>query len=113
MDKLEIISRIGYFRVKAKLTQKDLSHMAGMNHAYISRLESKKDFLPSVEVLLNIISACGSTPEEFFYNDISAYEKDMQILKKVKALPNAEIILDSDAELLKLIEKVNGRLTDR
>lgn len=87
MDKLEIISRIGYFRNRAKLSQKALSIDIDMNVGYINRLECKKDFLPSLEVLLKIIEACGCTVEEFFYNDIPNYDYDKLILEKLKALP--------------------------
>ncbi len=38
MDKLEIIERIGYFRTKAKLSQKALSIDIDMNVGYINRL---------------------------------------------------------------------------
>lgn len=88
MDGQEIISRIGYFRTKAKLSQKSLSIDIDMNIGYINRLESKKDFLPSLEVLLKIISACGITVEEFFYSDIHNYEEDKRILCKLKELPS-------------------------
>ncbi|MBQ9781571.1 MAG: helix-turn-helix transcriptional regulator [Clostridia bacterium] len=94
----EIISRIGYFRTKAKLSQKALSIDIAMNIGYINRLESKKDFLPSVEVLLKIIEACGITEEEFFYSDIQNYEEDKLILCKLKELP-----LDKREALLKLL----------
>jgi len=87
MDKLEIIERIGYFRTKAKLSQKALSIDIDMNVGYINRLECKKDFLPSLEVLLKIIEVCGVTVEEFFYSDIENYEQDKQILNKLKDLP--------------------------
>ena len=66
MDRLDIINRIGYFRTKAKLSQKSLSMDIDMNIGYINRLECKKDFLPSLEVLLKIIEVCGVTVEEFF-----------------------------------------------
>lgn len=87
MDKKEIIARIGYFRTKAKLSQKALSSDIDMNISYINRLESKKDFLPSVEVLLRIIEACRISEEEFFYSDIQNYEEDKEILNKIKDLP--------------------------
>ncbi len=87
MDKIEIIARIGYFRTKAKLSQKALSSDIDMNISYINRLESKKDFLPSVEVLLRIIEACRISEEEFFYSDIPNYEEDKEILNKIKDLP--------------------------
>lgn len=98
MEGQEIISRIGYFRTKAKLSQKALSIDIDMNIGYINRLESKKDFLPSVEVLLKIIEACGITEEEFFYSDIQNYEEDKHILCKLKELP-----LDKREALLKLL----------
>jgi len=50
-------------------------------------LECKKDFLPSLEVLLKIIEVCGVTVEEFFYSDIANYEQDKQILTRLKGLP--------------------------
>ena len=111
MDKIEIINRIGYIRVKAKLTQKALSYAIGMNPAYINRLESKRDFLPSLDVLLKIIEVCGSTPEEFFYSDISAYEKDKEIAERIKALPNdvKEFILNYDPEVMNLFTKLNRK----
>lgn len=111
MDKIEIINRIGYIRVRAKLTQKALSYALGMNPSYINRLESKKDFLPSLEVLLKIIEICGSSPEEFFYSDISAYEKDKQIAEQIKSLP-AEVkdfILNYDPDIMNLFCKVNSK----
>lgn len=86
MDRLEIINRIGYFRNKAKLSQKSLSIDIDMNVGYINRLECKKDFLPSLEVLLRIIQVCGITEEEFFYSDIQHYEQDKQILNQLKHL---------------------------
>ncbi len=87
MNKSEIIERISYFRNRAKLSQKALSIDINMNIGYINRLESKKDFLPSLEVLLKIIEACGCTEEEFFYNDIQSYASDKQIISKLKLLP--------------------------
>jgi len=87
MNKFEIIERIGYFRIRAKLSQKALSIDIDMNIGYINRLESKKDFLPSLEVLLKIIKACNISEEEFFYSDIHNYSEDKQILYKLKQLP--------------------------
>lgn len=99
MDRLEIINRIGYFRNKAKLSQKSLSIDIDMNVGYINRLECKKDFLPSLEVLLRIIQVCGITEEEFFYSDIQHYEQDKQILNQLKHLPQEK--RDSLLTLLK------------
>ena len=98
MDNNEIISRIVYFRGKAKLSQKALSMDTDMHVGYINRLESKKDFLPSVEVLLKIIDACGISVEEFFYSDYINYSMDKEILDKIKKLPQ-----DKREALLKLL----------
>lgn len=80
MDKIEIINRISQLRTRANLSARALSQRIGMNDGYISRMESKKDFLPSVEVLLSIIEACDSTTEEFFYKTMLDYKRDMEII---------------------------------
>ena len=115
MDKVDIINRIGYIRVKAKLTQKALSTAIDMNASYINRLESKKDFLPSLEVLLKIIEVCGSTPEEFFYHDISAYEQDRIVADKIKSLPDdvKEFLLNYDPDLMELFTTLNRKYTKK
>lgn len=112
MDKVEIINRIGYIRVRAKLTQKALSYAIGMNPSYINRLESKKDFLPSLEVLLKIIEVCGSTEEEFFSHDIAEYERDKELMEKIKSLPEdiKGWVLNYDPELMNLFVTLNNRL---
>ncbi len=111
MDRKEIIERIGYIRIRAKLTQKGLSTAIGMNFNYINRLESKGDFLPSLEVLLRIIEACGSTPEEFFYRDIAEYETDIELSEKIKTLPAEvkEFVLNYDPEIMNLFVKLNEK----
>lgn len=112
MDKVEIINRIGYIRLRAKLTQKALSYAIGMNPSYINRLESKKDFLPSLEVLLKIIEVCGSTEEEFFSHDIAEYERDKELMEKIKSLPEdiKGWVLNYDPELMNLFVTLNNRL---
>lgn len=75
MTKNELIDRISKARINANLSARALSQMVDMNDGYISRLESKKDFLPSAEVLLAIIEACGLTEEQFFIMICSAMTK--------------------------------------
>ena len=58
--------------------------MIDMNENYINRLENKRDFLPSLEVFLKIIEACNLTPDQFFYYDMKAYSKDIDIIKLLK-----------------------------
>ena len=86
MDRNEIILRIGQIRNRANLSARALSQRINLNDGYINRLESKKDFLPTVEVLLRIIEVCNSTPAEFFYYDIDAYKKDEQLIDVFKGI---------------------------
>ena len=87
MTKDEVVERIGILRTRAGLSARNLSEKIDKNPAYISRLESKNDsFEPSVTALLEIISACGSTEAEFFYYNIDAYSKDMEIIELLKTV---------------------------
>ena len=90
MDKQEIIKRISQIRINANLSARALSQKIDMNDGYINRLEYKKDFLPSIEVLLKIIEECGITTEQFFYYDIDEYEKDFEIIKLLKNVSEEE-----------------------
>lgn len=56
---------IGIARHNAGLSAKALSELAGLNKGYINRLENGRDFLPSLDALLNIIDACGISEEDF------------------------------------------------
>ena len=95
MDNKEIINRISMARTNVNLSARALSLYAGLNGGYISRLESKKDFLPSLEAFLKILEVCNTTPEEFFYYDINEYKKDKEILELLKSTSKEkkEIIL--------------------
>ena len=81
MDKNEIICRISKLRTRANFSARKLSQEIGMNDGYINRLECKRDFLPTILVLLDIIEVCGSTPAEFFYPVMEDYQKDQEIIK--------------------------------
>lgn len=82
----EIIDRIGYLRTRVNLSARGLSLAIDKNASYIHLLESKRNFEPSLSTLLAIIEVCGSTPEEFFYGDITQYRNDMQTLDFLKTL---------------------------
>lgn len=90
MDKNEIIERIARARNMANLSARKLSQRIEMNDAYINRLESKKDFLPSLEVLMKIVEECGLTLPQFFYYDMNEYSKDMNIIEKLKSLSDEQ-----------------------
>ena len=87
MEIKDIVERISYIRTRANLSARALSLAIGRNASYIHLLESPNTtFEPSISVLLEIIDVCGSTPEEFFYDDIYQYNKDKQALNFFKTL---------------------------
>lgn len=80
----EIVLRIKIARDHANLSARALSLKADLNAGYINRLETGKDFLPSLEALLRIIEACNMTEEQFFYHDINKFKDDMALINSFK-----------------------------
>lgn len=81
MDNIELINRISFIRNRANLSARKLSMEIGKTDSYIHRLETSKSFAPTFETLMEILEACNTTTEEFFYYNISAYKQDEEILK--------------------------------
>ena len=77
----EIIRRISFVRNRAGLSARELSLRIGKNPSYISRLEYKKDFNPSIKTLKEILDACNVSFQEFFYYDISQYQNDKELFQ--------------------------------
>ena len=90
MELKEIIDRIGIIRIRANLSARALSLAVGKSSGYIHLLESKKNFEPSLTTLLDIISVCGATPEEFFYSDLLQYGVDKDCLRFFKTLSKTQ-----------------------
>ena len=90
MDAKEIVFRIGYIRNRANLSARALSLNLGKSGAYINRME-QEGFYPSLPVLLEIIDACGSTPEEFFYRDIARYHADKDAFSFLNSLNEKQL----------------------
>ena len=86
MDKQDLIFKISTIRTNANLSARKLSLNIDMHESYINRLESQKDFLPSMEVFFKILEECKCSAEKFFYHDYNNYESDMEILEKFKSL---------------------------
>lgn len=80
MDNKEIVIRIKQLRDKANLSARELSLRLGQNDCYINKIESLQ-FVPPIDMLLQIIECCHSTPEEFFYHDLLSYQKDKLLLE--------------------------------
>ncbi|MDR3293674.1 MAG: helix-turn-helix domain-containing protein [Clostridiales bacterium] len=90
MDTQEIIFRVGYIRNRANLSARALSLNIGKTDSYINRME-QNGFIPSLPVLLEIIDACNSTPEEFFYHDIQRYRADKDGLTFIGSLSEKQL----------------------
>ena len=86
MDKEEFIFKIGTIRREANLSARALSLKIDMHESYINRLETQKDFLPSIEVFFKILEACNCSAEKFFYHDYNGFNSDMELLKQFKNL---------------------------
>ena len=41
-----------------------------------------------MEVFFRILEECNYTAEKFFYHDSNNFERDMEILERIKALPD-------------------------
>lgn len=85
MEIKEVIERVSRLRTRAKLSARALSNAINKAPGYINLLE-KKGFELSLSALFDIIEACNSTPEEFFYSDIESYKQDKQTLEFIKTL---------------------------
>lgn len=83
MEIKDVIARIGYFRNRANLSAKSLSLSIDKNPAYINKME-RGESEPSMRVILDIIDACGTTPEEFFSENINSYKVDKETLNLIK-----------------------------
>ena len=80
-----LIDRLGYLRNRANLSARELSLMIDKSFAYLAKFENG-DFNIPCEVLIDAIEACGSTPEEFFWDDISKYKDQKQLISKFDKL---------------------------
>ena len=74
-----LIERLGYLRNRANLSARELSQRIDRSIAYMAKFENG-DFNIPTEVLLDAIETCGSTPEEFFWEDIAKYREQKDFL---------------------------------
>ena len=84
-----LINRLGFFRNRANLSARELSLRLGCSIAYIAKFENGDFNMPS-EVLLDAIEICGSTPEEFFSEDINNYLEHKELIKMYNSLSNED-----------------------
>lgn len=100
-DRRYLIERLGYFRARAKLSARELSQRLGFSIAYIAKFESG-DFSIPAEVLLDAITICGTTPEEFFAEDYQNYVLNKDLSKKISQLSE-----DNKSRIIGLIESLH------
>lgn len=86
----QIIDRISVIRLRADLSARTLSLMINKNPAYITQLESKKGFEPSLSAILDICEVCNVSLEEFFYHDLEAYKTDKSVIEFLKTLSDKQ-----------------------
>ncbi len=81
----EIVLRIRQLRDRKNLSARALSLKLEKNDSYIKKLESL-EIKPSMEIILQILEVCNTSCEEFFYSNMSEYEKDKELLSYIKSL---------------------------
>ena len=74
-----LIDRLGYLRNKANLSARELSGRIDKSFAYIAKFDNG-DFNIPAEILLEAIEVCGSSPEEFFWENIEKYKEQKEFL---------------------------------
>ncbi|MDE6276070.1 MAG: helix-turn-helix domain-containing protein [Clostridia bacterium] len=80
-----LIDRLGIIRARAGLSARELSGRIGKSKAYIAKFDNGDLAMPS-EVLLDAIQVCGSSPEEFFFDDIASYKEAKELFEIYKVL---------------------------
>ena len=80
-----LIDWLGMVRARAGLSARELSGRIGKCPTYIAKFDNGDLAMPS-EVLLDAIKVCGSTPEEFFFQDIANYKEAKELFEIFKGL---------------------------
>lgn len=95
-----LINRLGYLRARANMSARELSQRIDKSIAYIAKFDNG-DFNIPAEVLLDAIEVCGSTPEEFFWEDIVKYSKQKALISSFEKLSS-----ESQNTVLNLIKNM-------
>ena len=86
MDMKEVLTRIGYVKISANLSAREVSLRMGMSPQYVAQLESGRIVL-TVEKLLQILEICNFPIERFFSTNIAEYNENIELKNLVEALP--------------------------
>ena len=82
-----LIDRLGYIRTRANLSARELSQRMDKSIAYIAKFDNG-DFNIPTEALIEAIEVCGSTPEEYFWQDITKYKEQKELINTFDKLSN-------------------------
>ena len=80
-----LIDRLGFLRAMANLSARELSQRIDKSIAYMAKFDNG-DFSIPAEILLEAIENCGSTLEEFFWEDITKYQEQKELIKNFERL---------------------------
>ena len=86
MEIKDVINRIGFVRIQAGLSARELSLRLGMSPQYVSQIESGRVSI-SVAKLLQILEICEFPIERFFSSNINDYEVKNELLALIENLP--------------------------
>ncbi len=95
-------NRISQLRVKANLSEYELSRAMGHNRTYIQNIVSGKSRLPHTE-LLELCRLLKITPEQFFSADIENPALVLELMEEAKKMPDDDIQL-----VLRIVRRMNG-----
>lgn len=82
-----LIEKIAILRIKKGISQKELSLKIGKNPEYIHTLETKKNFAPNFETLLDILEVFNISLTQFFYEPFDDYLTNEDLITVLKNLP--------------------------
>lgn len=95
-----LINRLGYLRNRVNLSARELSLQTGKSTAYFAKFDNG-DFSIPAEILMEAIENCGSTPEEFFWEDIQKFQEQKNLLNKFDKLSS-----ESKQTIMNLLENM-------
>lgn len=87
MNENKLIERLHEIRMEANLSARELSLRIGKYSNYIHKLENGLIENIPYSVVYDIITCCGKSVEEFFYDDYKSYKVDKEILKLLSKYP--------------------------
>lgn len=97
-----IRNRITELRLKANVSEYQMSSELGCSHNYIQSISSGKA-MPSMAGFLNICDYFGITPAEFFDTSIQEPKLLNEIINTIKAFSDTDLLL-----MLKIAERLKN-----